>query len=309
MNEISVIIPVFNNQTSIRPLGIKLIEISKSLEQHNSKLEIVFVEDGSSDDSLQELINFKKIYNNVKIIKLLKNYGANNAVQVGFKNSSGKYITNLSADLQDDPYLILQMYNIIKNSNENLVVCERKNREDKFATVLFAKIFYKILNTFVFENYPKNGFDIFMINKALLQNINLDTFNPTISLMIISAGFKYKKIFYERKNREYGKSQWTFSKKINFFWDIFIRYSNLPIKIISRLGLLFSIISILFAFYIFISKLIYGTNVEGFTTLAILISLLSGIIIFTLGLIGEYLIRIYKIVEKSDKVIIEKYIE
>lgn len=309
MYEISVIIPVFNNQASIKLLGNQLIEISKNLEQDNKRLEIIFVEDGSSDNSLEELINLKKICNNIKIIKLLKNYGSNDAVQVGFKNSSGKYISVLSADLQDDPYLILQMYNDIKDADENLVICERKNRKDKFITVLFSKIFYKILNTHVIENYPKNGFDIFMINKALLQNINLDTFNPTISLMIISTGLKYKKIFYDRKERKYGKSQWTFSKKINFFWDIFIRYSNLPIKIISRLGLLFSIISILYGLYIFIIKLIYNINVEGWATLAILISILSGIIIFILGLIGEYLIRIYKIVDKTDKVIIEKYIE
>ena len=117
------------------------------------------------------------------------------------------------------------------------------------------------------------------------------------------------RFYLNRKERKYGKSQWTFSKKINFFWDIFIRYSNLPIKIISRLGLLFSIISILYGLYIFIIKLIYNINVEGWATLAILISMLSGIIIFILGLIGEYLIRIYKIVDKTDKVIIEKYIE
>jgi dolichol-phosphate mannosyltransferase len=160
----------------------------------------------------------------------------------------------------------------------------------------------------VVKNYPKNGFDVFMIKKDLLNNLNLDTINPTISLMIITQGFKYKKILYERRKREFGKSQWTFSKKINFFWDIFIRYSDLPIKIISRFGLFFSIVSIFYGIYILVTKLIFNINVEGFATLAILISFLSGLIIFTLGLIGEYLIRIYKIVEKTEKVIIEEII-
>jgi glycosyltransferase involved in cell wall biosynthesis len=309
MFEISIIIPVFNNQASIKPLGVKLEEIKKILEQDNKNLEIVFVEDGSSDHSLEELINFKKICNNVKIIKLLKNYGANNSIQVGFKNSSGKYISVLSADLQDDPDLILKMYDIIKNSNENLVVCERENRNDKFTTILFAKIFYKILKTYVIKNYPLNGFDIFMIKKELLKDLNLETLNPTISYAIMSMGFKHKKIFYSRKKRDYGKSQWTFKKKINLFWDIFIRYSNLPVKIISRFGLIFSLISILYGIYVLIIKLFFNIPVQGFATLAVLISFLCSIIIFMLGFIGEYLVRIYQIVDKTDKVIIEKYIE
>jgi len=309
MFEISIIIPVFNNQGSIKPLGVKLVEIKKILEQDNKNLEIVFVEDGSSDHSLEELINFKKICNNVKIIKLLKNYGSGNAIQVGFKNSSGKYISMLSADLQDDPDLILKMYDIIKNSNENLVVCERENRNDKFTTILFAKIFYKILKTYVIKNYPINGFDIFMIKKELLKDLNLETLNPTISYAIMSMGYKPIKIFYSRKKRDYGKSQWTFKKKIDLFWNIFIRYSNLPVKIISRFGLIFSLISILYGIYVLIIKLFFNIPVQGFATLAVLISFLSSIIIFMLGFIGEYLVRIHQIVDKNNKVIIEKHIE
>jgi glycosyltransferase involved in cell wall biosynthesis len=308
MNEISIVIPVYNNQLSLKLLGDKLIEISKNLQNSNKNLEIVFVDDGSSDNSFMELLKFKKIYNNTKIIKLLKNYGSNNAIQIGLKNTSGEFISVLSADLQDDPDLILEMYSFIQKEKINLIICERNSRNDNFISVLFSKIFYKILISYVVKNYPKNGFDVFMIKKDLLNNLNLDTINPTISLMIMTQGFKYKKILYQRKKREFGKSQWTFSKKINFFWDIFIRYSDLPIKIISRFGLFFSIISILYGIYILVTKLIFNINVEGFATLAILVSFLSGLIIFTLGLIGEYLIRIYKIVEKTEKVIIEEII-
>lgn len=135
----------------------------------------------------------------MKIIKLLKNYGSFNAIQVGFKNSSGKYISILSADLQDDPDLILKMYDIIKNSNDNLVVCERENRNDKFTTILFAKIFYKILKTYVIKDYPINGFDIFMIKKELLKDLNLETLNPTITYAVMSMGYKYKKFFIQEK--------------------------------------------------------------------------------------------------------------
>jgi dolichol-phosphate mannosyltransferase len=309
MYEISIVIPVFNNELSIKLLGIKLASISENLKKNNKKIEIIFVDDDSSDNSVNEIINLKKNYNNIKIIKLLKNYGSNNAIQVGLKNSSGNYAAVLPADLQDDPDLILQMYNIITNSNENLVICEREDRDDKIITIFFAKIFYKILNLFLLKNYPKNGFDVFMIKRELLNNMNLETLNPSISLMIISMGFRFKKILYKRKKREHGKSQWTFSKKVNFFWDIFIRYSDFPIKIISRFGLIFSLLSIMYGLYVFFAKLIYDINVEGFATLAILISFLSGLIIFILGLIGEYLIRIYKLVEKNEKVIIETYIE
>jgi len=309
MNEISIIVPVYNNQPSLKILGDKLIEISKSLLNNNKKLEIIFVDDGSFDNSFNELLNFKKKYNNTKIIKLIKNYGSNNAIQVGLKNASAEYISIISADLQDDPGLVLEMYSLIQKEKVNLIVCERNYRNDGFLTEIFSRIFYKILVSYVVKNYPKNGFDVFMIKKDLLNNLNLETFNPTISLMIMTQGFKYKKILYERKKRQFGKSQWSFSKKIDFFWDIFIRYSNLPIKIISRFGLLFSLLSVTYALYIFFAKLIYNINVEGFATLAILISFLSGLIIFILGLIGEYLIRIYKLVEKSEKIIIESHIE
>jgi dolichol-phosphate mannosyltransferase len=98
-----------------------------------------------------------------------------------------------------------------------LVICERDKRNDNIITKIFSNAFYFILKKTIFKNYPKNGFDVFMINKKLLSNLNLNTHSPTISLMIYSLGFKYKKIFYDRKKREHGKSQWTFSKKLNLF--------------------------------------------------------------------------------------------
>lgn len=143
MYEISIVIPVFNNELSINLLGSKLAEISENLKKKFHEIEILFIDDGSSDNSLNEILNFKKNYNNVnvKILKLSKNYGSNNAIQVGLKNSSGNYVAVLSADLQDEPNLILQMHNIIVNSNENLVICERESRKDKFTTVFFFKNF------------------------------------------------------------------------------------------------------------------------------------------------------------------------
>ena len=308
MIEISIIIPVYNNKPSLKKLFNELMKIRDNFLNRQKEIEILFIDDGWKDNSFEELLNLKKLFKNLKIIKLLKNYGSNNAVQIGLNEASGNYVCVLSADLQDNPNLILKMYDVIINENENLVICERRTREDSILSLVLAKLFYKLFLSAVDVNYPKNGFDVFMIKKDLLKNINTNLRNPTISLMIATQGYKFKKIDYDRSKREFGKSEWTFKKKMSFFWDIFIRYSDLPIKIVSRFGFLFSLISFMYGIYILSMNLINGSEVQGFTTIAVLISFCSGLIIFTLGLVGEYLIRIYKIVEKNEEVIIEKII-
>lgn len=305
MIEISVVIPVYNNSLSIDKLFERISIIVQKLKKNGKEVELIFVDDGSEDSSFSKIENIKKENENIKIIKLIKNYGANEAVQIGLQNAKGNYVSILSADLQDEPELILKMYEVCSNDIK-LVICERESRSDSLITKIFAKIFYLVLKKSVIKDYPKNGFDIFMISRELLNKVNLKTINPTISLMIISLGLKYKTIFYDRQKRDYGKSEWTLSKKLNFFWNIFIRYSDLPIKFISRVGLIISILSFLYGIYIILIKLILGFPVPGFATIVSSITFFSGLIIFMLGIMGEYLIRIFKILDNNENIIIEK---
>lgn len=308
MVNVSVVIPVFNNEGSINKLVEELNKIKDSLTNSNKKIEVIFVDDGSKDRSFEILKNIKQRNEYIKIIKLRKNYGANEATQLGLKKANGNFISVLSADLQDDPQLILKMYELCSHG-ENLVICERQTREDNFSTKLFSKMFYLLLRKSVMVNFPKNGFDVFMINKKYLDRLNLDNINPTISIMIATLGVKYKKIFYDRKKREHGKSQWTLSKKLNLFWNIFIRYSDLPIKFISRIGLSISVMSFIYVFYIIFVKIFFDFPVPGFATIVTSIAFFSGLIIFILGIMGEYLIRIFKILDKNEEIQIEEALD
>jgi dolichol-phosphate mannosyltransferase len=303
MNLISIVIPVFNNEKSLNALFEEIKKIEEIIIEKSHKIELLFVDDGSIDNSFQELLEIKSKRQSTRIIKLQKNYGAHQAVIVGLKKAKGEFISILSADLQDDPMLIVKMINEI-TIECNFVICERNNRDDDIITKIFSKTFYYLLRKFLIKNYPKNGFDIFMINRKLFEKLNLNH-NTLYNISLITSGFKFKKILYDRKKRHQGVSQWSLSKKIKLAFDIFINFGSLPVTIISRAGLIISLFSFSYAAFIFINKLFYNIEVKGYAATVILISFFSGIIILMLGFIGEYLIRIYQAVNKSDNIIIE----
>jgi dolichol-phosphate mannosyltransferase len=309
MKKISIIIPIYFNEENI-PVTYRalLAEVSKFKEKYN--YEFIFVDDGSQDKSFEELCKIHRQNPDcIKIVKLTRNFGQVSAIQAGFKFASGEAIIVISADLQDPPELI-HKFIYEWNQGYSIVLAARVGRKDDLLSKLYSKIFYTLMKKYSLSALPTGGFDYFLISRKVRNLIlSMREKNSFIQGQILWTGFPTKIIPYQRLERKIGRSRWTTGKKIKYFIDGFVTFSYFPIRFISCFGISVSLLGFLYAGLILILKIIKKIPVEGWTPLMVVILIIGGIQMLSLGIIGEYLWRAYEETRKRPSFIVEKVIE
>lgn len=304
--KLSFVIPVFRNEGSIKPTFEKLLDLILKLK---IDYEFVFINDGSDDNSQDDLMAIYEKDDNVKVISFSRNFGQVAAVIAGLKEVTADAVISMSADLQEPIELIENMISKWKEGNE-IVVCHRIDREDGFIANKASNIFYKLMRK-VNPKMPKGGFDFLLIDKKAVDVLNqIDERNRFFQGDILWLGFNVSFIPYKRLKRTIGKSQWTLSKKLKYFIDGLLNTSYIPIRMMSLLGICFSIFGFLYALVIAYNRLIHNTPFNGWAPIMILILIIGGLIMLMLGIIGEYVWRAYDETRKRPIYIIkDKFIK
>lgn len=305
MKKVSVVVPVYFNEDSLPALFRGLLETERRLLGKGLQLELIFVDDGSRDGSLKELLKIKQERESTKIIKLTRNFGAVHASKAGLQFASGDCFLALAADLQDPPELIPRMVDKWLEGAK-FIICVRAKRSDPLRTKIASSLYYRLVRLFVVKDYPMGGFDLALMDSALLPFLRDSSKNINTALFAYWLGFKPEVIAYERPKRPHGKSRWSLSKKMKFFIDSIWGFSVVPVRLMSLLGLLISLASFIYGLVIAANAVRGRISVQGFPTLAALISFLLGMVLFTLGVIGEYIWRIFDEVNKRPESVIEK---
>jgi len=303
--KVSVVVAVYYNEGSLPLLFGELLEVEEALRQKNLQLELIFVDDGSGDDSLEELLKIKQQRESTKVIKLTRNFGAVHASKTGLQFVTGDCYLILAADLQDPPELIPKMVDQWLDGAK-YVICSRTDRDDPVTSKIFAYIFYKLVRLLVIRDYPAGGFDLALMDRAMLPYVQQGGKNINPSLFTYWLGYKPSILPYKRRQRIHLKSRWTFSKKLKLFLDSILGFSIVPIRMISLIGLLVSLVSLGYGLSVVIHAIIGRTDVPGFATLAGLISFLLGLAIVMLGVIGEYIWRIFDEMNKRPEAVIDR---
>lgn len=291
MADISVIIPCYFNGENIPRTTDALIR-NESLFPTGTSFEYVMVDDGSKDDTYQKLTEFYKTYpNKVKLIKLAGNVGSYNAIVAGMEFSEGECAVVISADLQDPPELIPQMYDYWKKGIK-LVIANRQKRNDGVFSSALSNTFHYFTRKLALKNLPKGGFDFVLFDSKLRKEVvKMKEKNTNSLYLLLLMGYDYVTIPYERKAREAGKSRWTFSKKVKLFIDSFAAFSFVPIRFISLLGLIMGGLSIMYAAVIVLLKASGKIDLPGWTTMMLVFLFVSSFQMIALGILGEYLWR------------------
>lgn len=304
---VSLVIPVCRNEGTLSITYNKVTNVFNN-ELNSYKPEFIFINDGSDDGSLNELLSLKNKDSSIKIISLSKNFGQTAALIAGFKKASGAMAVLLSADLQDPPELIVQMVRSCESGNK-IVICHRINRDDSVLSVITSKLFYSLIHL-ANPRIPKGGFDFVLITRQVIDVFNsLNDRNRFFQGDILLLGFPTQFLPYSRLKRTIGKSQWSISKKLKYFIDGLLNVSYFPIRAISVIGFTFSFLGFLYALIVIYLRLNDKIAMEIYSMVITLLLLIGGLIMGMLGIVGEYLWRIYNETKKRVLYIIEEEIE
>jgi len=302
---ISVVVPVYYNAGSLPALFEALAKLERDLDGRSVELELIFVDDGSADESLERLLEFKRTRPATKVVKLTRNFGAIAASKTGFPFVTGEAFMDLAGDPQDPPRLILTMVGRWPGGAK-YVVAAREERDDSLESRLFAGIYYRLIRAIAVRDYPEGGYDLSLMSRDFLSLLRHSAKNINTPLYAYWLGFEPEFVRYTRRRREHGRSRWTFWKRVKFFLDSVLGFSIVPIRFMSAIGLLVALGSFGHATVLAFNTVIHGATVPGFATIVTLITFLLGLVILMLGVIGEYLWRIFDEVTGKPEAVIDQ---
>jgi glycosyltransferase involved in cell wall biosynthesis len=288
---LSIVVPVHNEAANIDAFFARLIPV---LEKLAASYEIICVNDGSADDSLAQLLKFRERLPTLKIINLSRNFGKDIALSAGIDHASGAAVIPIDADLQDPPELISEMVTKWREGFD-VVYGQRISREsDAFGKQITARMFYLTMERLTDVPMPRDAGDFRLIDRRVVDVLKkLPERSRFMKGLFAWVGFRQAAVPYNRATRHGGDTNWSYWRLWNFAIDGITSFSSSPLKIWSYVGLVISALSFLYALLLATLVLIHGIDVPGYASLMVVVLFLGGIQLITLGIIGEYIGRVY----------------
>ena len=290
--EISVIIPLYNESSSIKPLFSRLTPVLKQLQ---TRYEIICINDGSTDRTFETLVDFNQQDSAIKIVSLSRNFGKEVALTAGLDYASGAAVIPLDADLQDPPELIAQLIAKWREGYDVVYATRRSRQGETWFKKISAKAFYRTISKMSHVPIPANTGDFRLLDRRVVEAIKkLPERTRFMKGLFAWVGYKQTAVFFDREPRYSGRTTWNYWKLWNFALDGIISFSFLPLKVWSYVGISISLISLVYALMLVVRTLMFGVDVPGYASLMVAILFLGGIQLITLGVLGEYLGRVYE---------------
>lgn len=300
---ISIIVPCYNEQ-EVLPLFYE--EATSVLEQLNRSYEILFINDGSKDKTIDILRSLAEKDNRVKYVSFSRNFGKEAAMYAGFCNAKGDYVAVMDADLQDPPELLPKMIEILDSGEYDSVATRRVSRKgEPRIRSFFARGFYRIMNKISDADVVDGARDFRLMKRKMVDAIvKMCEYNRFSKGIYGWIGFRTCWLEFENKERVAGESKWSFWSLFKYAIDGFINFSHVPLSIASWSGIAMTVFSFLCIIFIVVRKLIFGDPVAGWASTACIIILIGGIQLFCMGIMGQYIAKTYLEVKKRPHYIV-----
>ncbi len=303
----SLVIPVYKNSESIP----RLLAVLETMNQELAgDLEVVFVVDGSPDNSFALLKNrLGQVNFDVQLLAHSRNFGSFPAIRTGLMAARGEFFGVMAADLQEPPELIKTFFISLSADECDVAIGTRNGRSDPLFSRLASDIFWGLYRRLVVKDMPPGGVDIFGCNRAFRdQLLRLEESRSSLIALIFWLGFRRKFVAYERQIRREGKSSWTLSKKIDYMMDSIFAFTDYPIRLLMKIGALGSMLSICLGIGILVAKLSGFIDVPGYAATMLAVLLLGALNLFGLGLVGTYAWRSYENTKQRPLAIIATHL-
>ena len=290
---LTLVIPVYRNEASLTELLSAVNGLHQSMTEG---FEVVFVIDGSPDCSYEILRKAlpTEAYTS-RLVLLSRNFGSFAAIRAGMAAGNGEYFAVMAADLQEPPELVREMNRLLREGETDVVVAVREDRADPLLTRLPAALFWGLYRRFVVPEMPPGGVDVFACNRVFRdQLLLLEERHSSLIAQIFWLGFRRGFISYERQPRQHGKSAWTLRKKINYLMDSVFTFTDLPIRLLIRLGGGTTLLSGLLGIFVIVSRLFGDIAVPGYAATMVAIVFFGALNLFGLGIVGSYAWRTFE---------------
>ncbi len=304
MKKLSIIVPCFNEEESIPYFYDEVKKVTKNMD---IKLELIFVDDGSRDKTL-EVIKSKTDDKEVKYISFSRNFGKEAAMYAGLSMASGDYVTIMDVDLQDPPSLLPEMVRLIEEEGYDCVATKSTSRNGySFLRKTFTKWFYDIIGKMSKTEMVPGARDYRLMTRQMVDAVlSMKEYNRYSKGLFSFVGFKTKWIEFENKERVAGTTKWNFWKLFSYALDGIVGFSTAPLTMAAFIGVLFCLIAFIMIIVIIVKTLAFGDPTSGWPSLACIIFMVSGIQLLCLGVIGEYLAKMYMEVKDRPIYIIKE---
>lgn len=308
MEKISVVVSCYNEEKALPLFYEEMERVRKKDFEGIVEFEYIFVNDGSKDNTLKIIKELNQKDPKVRYISFSRNFGKEAAMYAGLEAAEGDYVTLMDADLQDPPALLKQMYDAIKNEGYDSVGTRRVTRKgEPPIRSFFARMFYKIINKMSNIEMVDGARDYRLMKRQVVDAIlSLKEYNRYSKGLFSFVGFDTKWIEYENVERVAGETKWSFWKLFKYALEGITAFSTTPLIFSSIIGLIFCVVAFIAIIFIIVKTLVYGDPTAGWPSMACIIVFVSGIQLFTIGIIGQYLSKTYLEVKKRPIYIIKE---
>lgn len=315
MNEnnltLSLVVPCYNEEENIE---LFFDEVNKAFDGKIEDYEFVFIDDGSKDktyDCLKKVFEDHKQNYNIQIISFSRNFGKEAAMYAGLTKSKGDKVCIIDADLQQKPEVVLQMLDVMENNSHiDCVAAYQEKRKEGKVISKFKSLFYKIINKMTEIDFVNGASDFRLMKRNMVDAVlKMTEYHRFSKGLFAWVGFNTEYIPYEAADRENGKSKWNFKSLLKYAIEGIIAFSTTPLKVSTFSGSVFSAMAIIYMIFVIIQKLVSGNDVPGYTTIVVLVLFLGGVQLISIGLIGEYLSKMYIQVKNRPIYLIKEYLD
>ena len=304
--KVSIVVPMYNEQESLEILYQELNRVTDTIKDY--EFEYLFVNDGSKDNTLQEIQRLATADDRVRYVSFSRNFGKEAALYAGLSNADGDYIATMDADLQDPPSLLPQMLAVIESQDCDNVATRRVNRKgEPPIRSFFARCFYKLMRRLSNIDIADGARDYRLMSRAMVDSIlSVSEYNRFSKGIFAWVGYETRWLEFENVERSAGETKWSFWKLVRYSIDGIINFSNTQLQISSYLGMILTIVSFIAIIVEVIRALVFGDPVAGWPSLVCIITFIGGIELFCMGIMGQYIAKTYMEVKHRPHYIVKE---
>ncbi len=306
---LSVVVPCYNEEENVHYFYEELMKNQGFFDEKNMDVEVIYVDDGSKDGTVTEVKKLAKMDNRIKMVSFSRNFGKEAAIYAGFQKSKGDYVVMMDADLQDPPSLLPEMFSYVEQGYDSVATRRVSRKGEPPIRSFFARMFYKLMNKISKADIVDGARDYRLMTRQVVDSIlAMGEYNRFSKGIFGWVGYETKWIEYENIERVHGETKWSFWKLFIYSIEGITAFSTVPLAIASIMGVLFCAAAFIMILFILIRSLVWTDPVGGWPSLVCIICMVSGVQLFCLGIVGQYLSKTYLEVKKRPIYLVKEEI-